>query len=362
MRNLFESRTRLLVSVGSISMAMLLILALDAIFAGSMQQVTKYIDETEFDVVVAQDGVKNLHMTSSFFPEAALDSVSRVSGVTRVDHILYSTVFLASGDKSSLAYLIGYEPGELGGPWVIDRVPAELQHGEIVIDEVVADQLNLGIGDSMSAGGVDYRVGGLTRETVNVVNSIAFVRYDDFEQALGVLGTTSYGLVTLDSDADPSRVVSDIERIADVTSQTKADFAASERSIIADMSVDMMRLMNAVAFFIGLIVVGLSVHTATLAKMPEYGVLKAVGGKSSKLLTVVVTQAYMATGMALFVAVLATLALALALRALGSDIQMLVTPISVGRVGLASAAVAAVASWAPIMRVAGLNPAQVFRS
>lgn len=360
-RNLFESRTRLLVSVGGIGLSMLLILALDGIFAGSMQQVTTYIDETDFDVVIAQDGVKNLHMTTSFFPESVLDNAAQMEGVRDVDRILYSTVFLVSGDDSSLAYLIGYEPGARGGPWETEGVPEELPHGQIIIDEAIGEKHGLVVGDTLTAGGTDYTIGGLTRGTVNVVNSIAFVRYDDYADALGMSDTASYGLLSVEENADASAIAREITRSGAVTAQTKLEFAESEQRIIADMSVDLMRLMNGVAFLIGLVVVALTVHTTTLSKLPELGVLKAVGADSRQLLKTVVAQAYLATGLALMLALLFSLGLALWLRLLGSDIRIAIMPFSVMRVAIAAAAVAAIASAAPIARVARLKPAQVFR-
>ncbi len=348
------------VSVCGIGLSMLLILALDGIFAGAMRQVTTYIDKSDFDLVVSQAGVKNLHMTSSFIPESTLDAAGRTQGVAEVDHILYSTVFLVSENESSLAYLIGYEPGGRGGPWETDGVPDPLPRGEIVIDEAIAETHGLGLGDTLTAGGTDYSIGGFTRGTVNIVNSIAFVRHDDLAEALGVTDTTSYGLVTLEDDADVAVVARKIARLGSVTVQTKPEFIESERLIIADMSVDLMRLMNGVAFLIGLVVVALTVHTSTLSKLPEFGVLKAVGADTSRLLAAVIKQAYMATGLALAFALALSFALALGLRVVGSDIQMAITPLSVARVGLASAAVAAVASAAPIVRISRLKPAQVF--
>jgi hypothetical protein len=39
-RNLFQSKVRLAISIGGVALALLLILSLDAIFAGSQNQVT----------------------------------------------------------------------------------------------------------------------------------------------------------------------------------------------------------------------------------------------------------------------------------------------------------------------------------
>lgn len=361
-RNLYESRTRFIISTGGIALAMLLILVLDGVFAGAMRQVTTYIDETDFDIVIAQEGVLNLHMTTSFIPKAVLDEVAGVPGVKEVSSILYSTVFLVSGDESSVAYLIGYEPGRLGGPWETKDVPAELGHGEIVIDEAIAEKHGLEVGDTIMAGSFEYTIGGLTQGTVNIVNSIAFIRYDDFQEAYVLPTTASYGFVTVENGRDPSDVADAIAgQIEDVSVQTREGFSESERSIIADMSIDIMRLMNAIAFMIGLVVMGLTVYTSTLIKLREYGVLKAIGAERRHLLSIVVGQAYLSAGWALVVSVAIAFLLALVLRVTGSTTEVVILPVSVARVALATAVVATLASIIPIVRIARLRPAEVFR-
>ena len=49
-------------------MALTLVLALDAIFLGVSNQLSRYIDDSGADVWVAQDGVRNLHMVASALP------------------------------------------------------------------------------------------------------------------------------------------------------------------------------------------------------------------------------------------------------------------------------------------------------
>ena len=125
-RNLLQSPTRLLISVSGIALAGLLVLALDGVFAGSANQVTVFMDNTPFDVVVSQSGVRNLHMTTSFFSDRKLREIRTVKGVLSSDPILFTTTFLIAGDKPterSLAYLIGYRTGEAGGPVELGGVP-----------------------------------------------------------------------------------------------------------------------------------------------------------------------------------------------------------------------------------------------
>lgn len=64
-RNLFQNKARLIISVGGVALALLLSLSLDAILEGIQRQVTTYIDHSDADIFVAQEGVRNMHMASS---------------------------------------------------------------------------------------------------------------------------------------------------------------------------------------------------------------------------------------------------------------------------------------------------------
>lgn len=361
-RNLLESRARFVISVAGIALAALLVLMLDGVFEGTQRQVTAYMDNTGFDVVVAQRGVKNLHMTTSFIPASVLARVRATDGVARADPILYATTYLVSGENRGNAYLIGYEPGGLGGPW--DRVAGEVPPpaGQVVIDEQLARGWGVGLGDEIGVGGRDVEIGGLTRGTVNVVNSIAFVRFADFERFYRAEGAVSYVLVRGERDVSPSKLAEDLRgRLDNVTVLTSEQFAGSERRIVGDMSVDVMWIMNVFGFLIGLAVVGLTVYTATLAKLREFGILKALGARNGQLFGVVLRQAAASVAVGLASALAIALAISAALGLAGSSFPVAVAPASVLRIAAASAAIGLVSSVVPVVRIAGLKPAEVFR-
>lgn len=70
-RQLLFRKGRLLVGVAGIAAALLLILALQAIFAGISDRLTAYIDRSGADVIVAQRGVDTMHMSQSVLPDQA---------------------------------------------------------------------------------------------------------------------------------------------------------------------------------------------------------------------------------------------------------------------------------------------------
>ena len=62
-----------------------------------------------------------------------------------------------------------------------------------------------------------------------------------------------------------------------VTASTREEFARSERRVVGDMSTDIVRAMILVGFVIGVAVAGLVAYSATLAQLRDYAVLRALG-------------------------------------------------------------------------------------
>lgn len=79
----FSDRRRAALGISGVVLALLIVLALDGIFAGAMGQVTRYIDTADADVFVPQQGVRHMHMSASSIPIAALQEVAEIGGWIR---------------------------------------------------------------------------------------------------------------------------------------------------------------------------------------------------------------------------------------------------------------------------------------
>ena len=88
-RQLAHKRGRTLAGVAGIGLALLLVLALNAIFAGMEERLTAYIDRSGADVIVSQEGVRTMHMTQSALPEKTVAAVAALPGVAAAEGVLY---------------------------------------------------------------------------------------------------------------------------------------------------------------------------------------------------------------------------------------------------------------------------------
>jgi len=363
LRNLFQNKIRLVISVGGVALALLLILSLDAIFTGVEQRITVYIDKSGADVFVAQTDVRNMHMASSSLPDSVRRKVKTVPGVSSVTPIQYQSNYIVMGDERNLAYIIGLpEKAEFGGPWNVSSGRSLPGEGEAIIDRTVAEKSGVTLGDEVEILGEDFKVVGLSEETTSLVNSVAFISTRDFEKLRGSYETFSFLLVKVGAGESPEVVVARIQStVKDVTAQTRDDFARQESKVVRDMSTDVITIMNLIGFLIGLAVMALTVYTATLARRAEYGVLKALGAHNGHLYRAVLAQALLSVALGFGIGLAITFAISAIVPRLGLSLVLEVSGASLLKVGSLSLIIAGVAAILPIRQIAGLDPAMVFR-
>jgi putative ABC transport system permease protein len=359
-KNLFQDRRRALLAVLGVAASMVLVLVLDGVFAGSMRQVTAYMRNSPADVFVSQRDVRTMHMSESAIPAETVDAVLAVDGVAWAEPLHYTTDLLEGRDEARLSYVLGYDVATgRGGPQELTEGQPP-RTGEALIDEVIAGEIGLGIGYPITVLGESFRVSGLSTDGTNLVNTTAYITADDFARLRGE--DIAYVLVGAEQGVSADKLASRLEgSLPDLTVQTSSEFASEERSLVSDMAADIMQIMTIIGFVIALAVVGLTLFTATLAKVREYGVVKALGASPYRLATTVLAQAAWSVATGLAVAIAISLVLGAAVTALTPNVQVAIEPAAIVRATVGALLVGALAALMPLRRVLRVDPATAFR-
>ena len=360
-RVLFADRRRGVLTVAGVAAALMLVLALDAIFAGAIRRVTFYIRTSPADVFVSQQGVRTMHMSSSAIPDDTITRATAVPGVAWAASIGFTAgASLLGPDGRQLSYLIGYDTRTgHGGPsrLVAGHAPGR---GEAVVDRLGANQLGLRMGGIATVLGAPLRVVGLASGGTSITNTTVFVSRQQYVDMRGP--TTAYLLVKARPGVSSDVLVTRLRvALPELTVQTRNEFASSEARIVSDMSADLIQLMALIGLLIALAVIALGLLTTTMSRLRDYAVLKALGASSLRLSALVTAQAGWIVGFALTTATLAALALGRAIPSLAPSVQMTVTIGSVTRAGVAALAVGLLAALLPLRRLATLDAATAFR-
>lgn len=360
-RNLAQDKTRFVLSLGGVALAVMLILLLSGLLSGMYRQVSAYLDRSPGSILVSQEGVNNLLGATSVLPGGAADAVRQVDGVADVVPILSQFLILDLHGKKQPAYLIGYEPGEGGGPWRMAEGREPQTEGEMVFDGVLARRHGIALGGKVTLMGRDFVVVGLSTETTSWMTSFVFVRQEAAQTLLRAPGATSFLLVSTAGDVPESTVRDHLDELTGVDALPKRDVAANDLRLLARVFSAPLKLMVAIAFLVGTLVVGLVILTATLERQREYGTLKAVGAKAGVLYRLVIAQALVSAGAGSVLGVGLALGAARLIMAARPQFLVVYEPASVAQALVAGLGMALLAALLPARAMARLAPAEVFR-
>lgn len=364
-RNLTQQWLRLAISVGGVALAVVLILVMSGVFAGSEEHAVLYIRNQPAPIWVMQGGVSNLHMSSSLISPATVERVEGVPGVKQAVGVLYASAGVEIGDTVISSYVFGIDPDiPYGGPWSLVEGTANLAANEIVIDRDLAQRYGLGLGDSVQIMGFPLKIAGLSQGAFGIATNLTFVNKAAMALLMGISPqSASYLPIQPDDQRDPSALADSIRAaVPEVNVMLQDTLAASDREMIRQMGADVIRVMNIIAYLIGLLVIGITVYTAVLERTREYGVLKAIGASPAQLLKTVLAESFIAAGLGFVAGVALAYVTAWVVVRLSPEILIVVIPPQWLSQLPALISVTGVAALLPIQRILRIDPLVVFKA
>ena len=288
-RFIFQQKGRSIFSIVGVSLAISLILLLNGLLAGTRSQVTSYMDHSPGSLVVMQSGSNSMLSASSLLPEDIMTTIGQTAGVTKAIPVLSQTAFIDLQTKKVFTYLIGYDPALGGGPWKLSAGREPQENREIVIDQALARNHNIALGDEIEVAGFLFPVVGFSAETNNWMTTIVFLRKASLESFLSVSDRASFLLLDVDPRVSIQELQSRLSKLPGVEVWLKSDINLNDLRF-SKAILDPMQFMNIVAFFTGVLIIGLMAYTSLLDYRYEYGVLKAIGVNTRYLSTVILKQ------------------------------------------------------------------------
>jgi putative ABC transport system permease protein len=361
-RNLFAEKGRFFISVSGVALAVLLILTVLALYRG-WSRAGEVFEQLPGELWVVQQGTSDPFHSLSLVEPSAIERVSGIDGVQAVVPVLSRQMNFAppGGDEQSVR-LMALDFGAFpASPDLRERfLPTQ---GQIVIDETLSRKTGLDEGDGLAISGVALAVAHVGPRGGDVLSQFAFVSFEDARAIFGVVDVVNYGMVVLEEGAQQGPVEAAIvDGHPDLQVYTAKEFAESVRKEIDESFIPIILILVIIGFVVGTAVVGLTIYTATIERTREFGVMKAVGASAGFLYRIVLAQAAMLTAGGFALGVLGAMAVA---RLASEAVPEFATDFQVRDIAgvLAVAGVMAVlASFVPVRRVNGIDPAIVFRA
>jgi putative ABC transport system permease protein len=362
LRNLFQEKTRFLISIGGVAFSVVLIMVLTGLYQGWKSKIGEYIRIIPADIWVMQNGSEELFHTPSILPITIKNQLQQINGVETAKPFNARRVALHVNGHELNLYVVADEPtAGVGQPAKVVEGKATPDVGEIIVDKSQSRKVK--IGDVLPVAGQQLKVVGFSEGGDLVTSSFAFAQKADIDKIQKLPNSANFFLVTVKAGANIDQVIGAIKsKLPATDAVSRAKFVDNNTKIITDTFLPVILVLLVIGVVVGISVIGLTIFTSTLEKSREYGVLKAIGMRNAQLYGLVIQQALIAGVVGFGVGMGITLVLQ---NTLGTLVPQFVSQLSLRDISLifgVTIVMAMIAAYIPVHRISRIDPAEVFKA
>lgn len=361
-KNLFHEPARLIISISGVTFAVFLILVLLALYRGWSETLSEYIYNVEADIWVMQEGAIDMSHSISLMPNGTLDQLQAVAGVTTVEGLVGNRVMLELESGELTTRVLGFNTAtNIGGPVDMIEGKSVPEAGEIIIDQIVHQDHDIAVGETMTIKDTDFTVVGIA--SGGPLFQQSYVTQSDARSLFGLQDYTNFFIITVTDEGTVGEVMQRIEdTVPGVDAQTEAEFAENNEKEIMDKFLPIILVLVFIGFVVGVVIISLTIYTATIEKVREYGVLKAIGAPNVYLYRVVLTQSSIAGGIGFLLGAILTYFGSNVIQRFEPLFATLVKWQDVVAVAGLTLLMIVLAAYIPLRRIIKIDPAIVFKS
>jgi len=298
-RNLFRQRMRTFLTVVGISVGITIVVALGAITGGVRETVGGWLRVGGADFVVARKGSADFSFSTVSETEwaqvAAMDGVERATGILmRVTRHGSNPYFVLMGIRPAQ---LAQAPPEL----ISGRLPAPGSKDEILLGSGAAADTGSAQGSHVTIDGERFLITGFYRSDDVISDSGAYAPLEAVQEIARTPGVVTAVYVAAAGGTDPGALALAIEDAM----PTLTTVASVDEWGKVDQGIRIMDAMNlavsTLAVVLGAIAIMNTMIMAVFERTREFGILRAVGWRGSRIMRLVLTEALLLCLVAAFI-------------------------------------------------------------
>jgi ABC-type antimicrobial peptide transport system permease subunit len=358
-------------TIGGISLSILLILFLFSIYRGVSRGSIEYIAGSKADLWVLQTHSTNILRSMSIMPETYTHPVRKVPGVRQVSPMLFLLATISHQERSFLerdsnsvsVYLAGYDlKTGFGAPskMVEGRLP--VTDGEIVLDKALARRLKFQIGENAQINDSLFRVVGICSGTNMFVIQYAFTSLTSVQALTAVPELISAMIIQTDPSVKIDSVKAGILAAlpGEVAVFDQSTFLANNRKEMNSGIVPLLYTNAIIGAVVLIAVLTLILVIMILERRRDLAVMKALGAPPGYLGRIVFQLAITITSLSCVVALALILPLLTAINTVSPEITGELWPSDAVFTCLVALAMGSVSAFIAVRRLRTIYPLEVF--
>ena len=367
-KTLWYDKTRFGITVAGVAFAVTLVLVQVGLFFGLLDNATVTIDHMPADLWITPHNTPNIDFAQTF-AETNVYRVRSVPGVARADNLIVAFIpmNLPNGAKESTLCYAMEDFKRWGFPWhVVDGNLGQLTEGPyLMLDESSRRRFGpFETGQYREMLGQRFKIIGKTREARSFTTTpICFVDTKWVQQiVVEQRNKASYIVARLAPEADVGAVKAEIRRrlpfndvyTKEEWSQRSRNYWITSTGLGLNISVTVV-----LGILVGIVVVAQTLYASTMEHLKEYGTVKAIGGSNWDIYQILFRQAGIAAVVGFVLALGPSFAMGPIMGRL--DLKLIISPVLLGIVFAGTLAFCLASAAFSFRKVAGIDPAIVFR-
>jgi putative ABC transport system permease protein len=336
-------------------------------FMGLIEKNTMLVNNAGADIWIAPPNTLTLEFGKTI-NMAAVMQARTTPGVEWAEPYLFSagTVRIPGGGTGQVTLLGTRTPRCAGGPWNLLSGGCEVLSRPNTMIFEDAERKNLGglnLGSVRELNGRMMTVGGFTWGLLPFGPSYAFADYDTARELTRTESDqTSFVLVGIKKGADVEQVKRLLaERAPSTLVMTKADFKSAILKYLLSRTALGITFGTSTIFamIVGFVIVGLSMFSAVVDNVREFGTLKAIGATNLDLGLLLIVQSVIYAIMGSVIGLALVTRMAAGIRS--AKLALVLPPWLTGGTLIMMIGLCVFASSLALLRVRKVEPAMVFR-
>ena len=361
---LLHDKLRFLITLVSLGFAMVMTVYDVGMFYGVTEDSVTLIDRAQAQLWVSKEDQTRLN-APSLVPVTVLSRARRMEGVRQACALDYSAANLKIGDTRQVM-MVGLDPAcSLFQPWDITQGEAAAlrRRDTIIVDDLALRGPNQAqLGETVELNGRKLHLVAVTHNNKSFSYPFVYLSLQTFQSLGGQPGFYSFIAVQLEPGADQAQLG---QRLAYANSGLAATsepaFRSATIAALVAQGVGMIFVVVAVGVLVGMLIITLTMYTATMEQLRDFAVLKALGATRWKIWGVVLEQAVTETALSFALGLAASVALNAFVEAASGIRGRFPLPALIAVFGL-MIGLAVLGSLLSVRKATGVDPVMVFRA